>query len=181
MNAAAHSPKTSPLLPASQFAAACEALPLVSIDLVLTDEAGRLLLGLRRNAPARDWWFTPGGRIRKNEPLAEARQRIAAEELGLPEATLRRATLMGAWDHFYPDSAFDPDVSTHYVNLALWLALTAEEVTALTLPKGDGEQHAGWQWMPLAQAEQDKGVHPHVQVYAGWVLGERRLAGPLAN
>lgn len=143
-NTAVHTPKTSPLLPAAQFAAAFETLPLASIDLVRTDEAGRL-------------------------------------QLGLPEAALRRTTLMGAWDHFYPDSAFAADVSTHYVNLALWLALTAEEVTALTLPEGDGEQHAGWQWMPLARAAADAGVHPHVQVHAAWVQGERRLAGPLAN
>lgn len=169
------------LLPAAQFAQACEALPLVSIDLVLTDSAARLLLGLRRNAPARDWWFTPGGRIRKNEPLADARRRIAAEELGLPDTALRRATLMGAWDHFYPDSAFDAGISTHYVNLALWLQLTADEVATLTLPAGDGEQHARWQWMPLTQAEQDGGVHPHVRVYAAWALGERRLDGPLAG
>ena len=32
----------------------------------------------------------------------------ARNELGLPEAWLRRAELMGAWDNFYPDSAFDP-------------------------------------------------------------------------
>ena len=169
------------LLPAAQFAQACEALPLVSIDLVLTDDTHRLLLGLRRNAPARGWWFTPGGRIRKNEPLAEARRRIAAEELGLPETTVHRAMLMGAWDHFYPDSAFNPDVSTHYVNLALWLPLTPDEVASLTLPEGVGEQHTAWQWMPLTQAERDDGVHPHVRVYAAWVRGERAIAGGLAT
>src|SRR5450830_138978 len=43
----------------------------------------QLLLGRRINAPARGWWFTPGGRIRKNEALVQAR-------------------LMGAWDPFYP-------------------------------------------------------------------------------
>lgn len=172
---------TPPLLPAAQFAQACEALPLVSIDLVLTDESNRLLLGLRRNAPARDWWFTPGGRIRKNEPLAKARRRIAAEELGLPETTVHRATLMGAWDHFYPDSAFNPEVSTHYVNLALWLPLTPDEVASLSLPQGDLEQHTSWQWMPLTQAALDEGVHAHVRVYAAWVKGERRLAGGLVT
>ena len=174
----AHTPA---LLPAAQFAQACAALPLVSIDLVLTDQADRLLLGLRRNAPARDWWFTPGGRIRKNEALAHARQRIAAEELGLSDAAVRRATLMGAWDHFYPDSAFDPDTSTHYVNLALWLPLTPAEADALILLEGEGEQHATWQWMPLAQAAQDAGVHSHVRVYAAWVLGERQVAGGLVT
>ena len=172
---------TTALLPAAQFAQACEALPLVSIDLVLTDAQDRLLLGLRQNAPARGWWFTPGGRIRKNEPLAQARGRIAAEELGLPETALRRATLMGAWDHFYPDSAFDAAISTHYVNLALWLPLQIDEVNQLSLPRGPHEQHADWRWQPLAQAEVDEGVHPHVRIYANWVRAVRRLAGPLAD
>ena len=172
---------TAPLLPAAQFAQACEALPLVSIDLVLTDPEQRLLLGLRQNAPARDWWFTPGGRIRKNEALADARRRVAAEELGLPDETVQRARLMGAWDHFYPDSAFDPEVSTHYVNLALWLPLSADEAARLRLGNGAGQQHAAWRWMPLAQACNDPSVHAHVQVYAAWVLGDQRLAGPLAE
>lgn len=172
---------TAPLLPAAQFAQACEALPLVSIDLVLTDPERRLLLGLRRNAPARDWWFTPGGRIRKNEALADARRRIAAEELGLPDDAVRRAQLMGAWDHFYPDSAFNPQVSTHYVNMALWLPVSAGEVAALRLSEGPGEQHTAWRWLPLTQAIEDPAVHAHVRVYAAWVLGDRRLAGPLGG
>ena len=88
---------------------------------------------------------------------------------------------MGAWDHFYPDSAFDADISTHYVNLALWLPLTPDEVDALTLPRGEGEQHAAWQWMPLTQAERDEGVHAHVRVYAAWVQGERVIAGGLVT
>ena len=53
-----------------------------------------------------DWWFTPGGRISKNEALVQALQRVAREELGLaPDfcgQLLGKARLMGAWDHFYP-------------------------------------------------------------------------------
>ncbi len=71
------------LLPAPAFAAAVAALPLVSLDWVLTNPDGQLLLGQRLNAPARGWWFTPGGRIRKNEALAHALQRVACDELGL--------------------------------------------------------------------------------------------------
>ena len=33
--------------------------------------------------PSRGWGFTPGGRIRKNETLAQALQRVARDELGL--------------------------------------------------------------------------------------------------
>ena len=67
----------------ADFRRAVEMLPLVSIDLLLHDGQGRYLTGLRSNPPAQGAWFVPGGRIRKNEPLALALDRIAREELGL--------------------------------------------------------------------------------------------------
>lgn len=160
-------------LPVAQFAEACAALPLVSIDLVLTNADGQLLLGKRNNAPARDFWFTPGGRIWKNEALNNAKLRIAHDELGLPASVLGRAILMGAWDHFYPDSAFDPNVSTHYVNLPHWLEVSSEEVSSLQLPQGPKEQHASWQWLPLDEVAIDRSVHPYVHIYAQWVIARQ--------
>lgn len=164
-------------LPAPAFAAAVAALPLVSLDWVLTNPAGELLLGQRLNAPARGSWFTPGGRIRKNEALAQALQRVGCDELGLaPQVAgmwASRAQLMGAWDHFYPDSAFSPHVSTHYVNLPNWLALTWAEVAQLELPVGG--QHSAWQWLALAEVARNPLVHGHVQPYADWVLGRARI------
>ncbi|PKO76157.1 MAG: hypothetical protein CVU21_14760 [Betaproteobacteria bacterium HGW-Betaproteobacteria-15] len=153
------------LLPLAQFQQAVAALPLVSVDWVLTNPAGELLVGQRLNAPARGTWFTPGGRIRKGEPLAAALRRVAAEELGLADeqagALAQRGEPMGAWDHFYPDAAFSPTVPTHYVNLPYAARLSQAEVNALGLPVG--EQHGHWQWLPLAQAAQQ--VHAHVQPY----------------
>ena len=162
----------APVLPAREFAAAVAALPLVSVDWVVTNPEGQLLLGRRTNAPARGWWFTPGGRIRKNEPLARALQRVGQDELGLEAdfcaQVLGNARLMGAWDHFYPNSAFDPEVSTHYVNLPHWLPLSWAEVAQLVLPIG--EQHSAWQWMPLKEVAENPIVHPYVQPYAAWLL-----------
>ena len=164
----------APELPAAEFAMAVAALPLVSLDWVVTNPDGQLLLGKRVNAPACDWWFTPGGRIRKNEPLAHALLRVGTDELGLaPDVCgqlLGKAILMGAWDHFYPDSAFSASVSTHYVNLPHWLALSWAEMAFLQLPKG--EQHSEWQWLSLADAAEDPLVHPYVRPYAAWVLGQ---------
>jgi colanic acid biosynthesis protein WcaH len=166
------SPATPPpgnWLSAETFTGACSALPLVSIDLMITraGAAGEeLLLGLRSNPPAMGWWFTPGGRIRKNEPLQDAMLRIALGELNLSKALLPRATLLGAWDHFYPDSAFSPDVSTHYVNLAYWLPLDSGEERSIAPPEGTGQQHTAWQWMPLSQAAQDEAVHTNVRIVA---------------
>jgi colanic acid biosynthesis protein WcaH len=167
------------LLPLAQFQQAVAALPLVSVDWVLTNPAGELLVGQRLNAPARGAWFTPGGRIRKGEPLAAALRRVAAEELGFTDeraATLaRRGELMGAWDHFYPDAAFSPTVSTHYVNLPYAARLTEAEVKALRLPIG--EQHGHWQWLPLASAAER--VHEHVKPYVAWLQTRSADATPL--
>ena len=161
-----------PSLPAHEFAAAVAALPLVSVDWVVTNPDGQLLLGHRINAPARDWWFTPGGRIRKNEALAQALQRIGRDELGLEAdfcAQLAgQARLMGAWDHFYQDSALSSSASTHYVNLPHWLALSWTDIERLALPVG--EQHSAWQWLALAEAVHHPLVHSQVQPYAAWVL-----------
>jgi len=149
------------------FSIACDALPLVSIDLMVTrpsDQGLELLLGLRNNRPALGWWFTPGGRIRKNEPLPTALRRLAHDEIGLNLDWLSRAQLLGAWDHFYPDSAFDAGVSTHYVNLPHALNLTEHEAKALQPPSGQGLQHQTWMWMNVAQATIHERVHEYVRM-----------------
>lgn len=62
-------------LSSTDFTQAVLVLPLVSVDLVVTNPDGEMLLGLRNNPPAQTWWFTPGARVRKNEALIDALQR----------------------------------------------------------------------------------------------------------
>lgn len=159
------------LLTIDDFKLAVAALPLVSIDWVLTNSSRELLVGKRLNAPARSAWFTPGGRIRKGEALPQAMNRVLKDELGVPlvlaDMLLKRCQLMGAWDHFYPDAAFSATVPTHYVNLPHWVCLDLEEVATLNLPVG--EQHSEWRWIPLDEAKTQ--VHRWVQPYVDWVKG----------
>jgi len=154
-------------LPDSEFASAVNALPLVSVDLVVVNPAGQMLLGLRRNAPARHWWFTPGGRVRKNEPFADCLRRVAMSELTLQEQDVQGARLMGVWDHFYEDSAYSSEVSTHYVNLPHVLQLKHPmELDALP-----ADQHSVWRWQDAKDAAVAEDVHPFVRVYAQWLVG----------
>ena len=77
-------------------------------------------------------------------------------------------TLMGVWDHFYEDSAFSAEVSTHYVNLPHVLRLPdALDINAL--PSG---QHSAWRWQDAQAAAVADDVHPYVRVYAQWVVDE---------
>ena len=162
-----------------RFLLAVDTLPLVSIDLCITNPGGQLLLGLRRNRPAQSCWFTPGGRIRKNERFAQAQVRIGADEFGLPAAAWSRAQAMGIHDHLYPDCAVSTDVSTHYVNHPYWIALDADEVAQLRLQEDD--QHHDWRWQDARAAASDAGVHAYAQVYARWVADAMTAAAAVAQ
>ena len=151
----------------ADFSQAVQALPLVSVDLVVVNPLGEMLLGLRRNAPARNWWFTPGARVRKNEAFAQALQRLISSELGSFNILMRgKPQLMGVWDHFYDDSAFSEQVSTHYVNLPHVLRLN-HSLDVQALPN---DQHIQWRWQAPSLAASAQDVHPYVRVYAQWLL-----------
>ncbi len=79
--------------------------PLISIDLIVRNEAGEVLLGKRVNAPAKSYWFVPGGRVRENETLDDAFVRLVKEELGIESGITRAdAKFLGLYEHFYDDN-----------------------------------------------------------------------------
>lgn len=147
------------MLARADFRQAVEMLPLVSIDLLLRDINGRYLTGLRTNPPARGAWFVPGGRIRKNESLRHALDRIAREELGLPIAA-DAWTPRGVYEHFYGTNfAGEAGRSTHYVVLAYEAELSLDTAS---LPQA---QHQSYRWLPADEIAADPGVHPYTQAY----------------
>ena len=113
------------MLDAQTFKTVIESTPLASIDLRLVCD-GQLLLGKRTNDPLKGEWFTPGGRIHKNETWQNALLRIAEAELGLSDIAVESFSLMGVWDHFYSNSALDQNTSTHNVNLPHYSEFTAK-------------------------------------------------------
>ncbi len=145
-------------LPLSEFLEVVIRAPLVSIDLIVRDAAGRVLLGLRRNAPARGYWFIPGGCIRKNETLDVAFGRIALDELGVT-AQRADARLLGIYEHLYDENAGDlPSFGTHYVVLAH--ALPAG--ISVTPPP---DQHSDYQWLSVEALLADPRVHEYSKAY----------------
>lgn len=105
-------------LPDQVFKTVISSTPLISIDLVVRNEKNEVLLGKRLNAPAKDYWFVPGGRIQKDETLDDAFTRLIKEELGT-EVVVKRseANFLGVYEHFYKENVFDYNTTTHYVVL----------------------------------------------------------------
>ena len=92
-------------LPAKDFAHIVRHAPLVSIDLLIRDQAGNVLVGLRRNRPAQATYFVPGGIIRKNETISAAFGRIIKTEVGLT-TPFHEAKFIGVFEHFYDENTF---------------------------------------------------------------------------
>jgi colanic acid biosynthesis protein WcaH len=151
------------VLELSKFKAVVENAPLVSIDLCLVCD-GQVLLGQRTNEPLKGEWFTPGGRIHKNETWQAALLRIVEVELGLSGIAVEDFSLMGIWDHFYNNSALDQNTSTHYVNLPHYAEFKAKPQITLD------DQHGTCNWFDLAVVSDDQKFHLYMRAYASWLL-----------
>lgn len=138
--------------------------PLVSIDLIVVDPQGRVLLGRRLNEPAKGSWFVPGGRVRKDELLSEAFHRIVIGELGSDaqvSLNIEVAQFLGVFEHHYPasDNTFFGN-SIHYI--VLGYRLFSPSIDPAMLPN---EQHDAWRWISVAEILQDGLVHENVKRY----------------
>ncbi len=153
-------------IPDSDFKKVLFSVPLVSIDLCLYFE-GQILLGYRNNQPAKDFWFTPGGRIMKNESWQNALSRIAKNELGL-ELNPDLASLMGVWDHFYDNSVISDSTCTHYVNLPHFIKLSSK------LDTEQDSQHSSLQWWRIRDALDSPTIHNYVKPYLIWILEKEK-------
>ncbi len=147
------------MLETADFKKLVSLAPLFAIDLVLLNDQQQILLGKRTNSPAKDYWFVPGGRVFKNESLAQAFARISHSELGFT-LELAQAQLIGLYDHFYQNSFVDEQLSTHYINathLVKGIKLAIND-----LPKS---QHQEYQWVGLNQLEGNSSVHNYSKIF----------------
>lgn len=151
------------MLDTQTFKTVIENTPLVSIDLCLVCD-GQLLLGKRNNDPLKGEWFTPGGRIHKNETWQDALLRIAEVELGLSDIAIQDFALMGMWDHFYNNSALDQNTSTHYVNLPHYAEFKSRPQITLD------DQHGEFEWFDLSEVYNNEKFHLYIRKYASWLL-----------
>ena len=86
-------------IPESFYTKIKQHMPLPCVDLLVTYN-GQLLLMKRKNSPAKGLWFTPGGRILKNESIENAVKRVLQEETGLTPTSIKQYGIMS---HIWPE------------------------------------------------------------------------------
>ena len=136
------------------FKTIIDSAPLISIDILLKKD-GKVLLGKRVNKPAQGYFFSMGGRVNKNEAIANAMARIAKNELNIELKYIPK--FIDVFEHFYDDSIYD-NVSTHYVNLAY-------EYEVEEIPNLPTKQHSEYRWFTIDELLQSVQVHKYTKDY----------------
>jgi colanic acid biosynthesis protein WcaH len=151
--------KPPEMLDDGEFGRVVRSAPLVAIDLIIRDHERNVLVGFRTNEPAKDYYFVPGGCVRKGEPLKNALERIAQAETGYrPE--FKAAVFLGVYEHMYPNNRFgDREYGTHYVVLGYELNLDYRPAIRLD------PQHSSFRWMSETELRVATSVHPHTKAY----------------
>jgi colanic acid biosynthesis protein WcaH len=144
------------MLPGDTFKIVTAATPLISIDFIVKNKNGNILLGKRVNRPAQGFWFVPGGRVLKDEPFELAFKRLIKAELGLSKVV---STFKGVYQHFYEDNFSEDKFTTHYVVLAYEIYFN-DKLSSLP-----DEQHSEYQWMSQSDLLMHNEVHTHTKWY----------------
>ena len=106
-----------------------------------------------------NYYFVPGGIIRKNETIELAFARILKAETGC-RASHGDARFLGAFQHFYSTNRFgDPAYGTHYVVLAYELQLDYRPAIVLDA------QHSESKWMVVSDLLAADNVHENTKAY----------------
>ena len=150
-------------LSSTDFKAIVKSTPLISIDLIIRNSEGSVLLGKRTNRPAKGFWFVPGGRILKNESFDLAYKRLIREELCLDVVSSK---FKGIYQHFYEDNFSEDDFTTHYLVLAYEIKFDGD-LTLLPF-----EQHSSYEWFSEKRLLNSEHVHEHSK----WYLQENKQA-----
>ncbi|GAB6045619.1 GDP-mannose mannosyl hydrolase [Caminibacter profundus] len=159
-------------LPLDTFKCVVENTPLISIDFLIKKN-NKYLLGKRVNSPAKGYYFTIGGRIFKNETIEDAQKRILKEELNLSLTTYPLPLkFIGIFEHFYEDSIFGDDISTHYINLAYLLdfdIISKKHNSPYPLSLNPNnipfEQHNEYIWLSIEEIMLRNDVHQYIKDY----------------
>ena len=144
--------------PPETYLKVIENTPIVSIDLIIFNHKGEVLLGKRSNEPGKNTFFVPGARLRKNEETKNAIERIADEELGI-FLNKNAFNLLGAFNHLYSNNFANDSFSTHYICFAYSVVLKHQ----FTINPDD--QHAEFCWMDPIELTKNPMVHSNVKNY----------------
>ncbi len=114
-----------------EYKSMLENYPIYCVNLVIRGEKGALLV-LRKQEPAINEWWLPGGRVYKNERLEEAAVRKAYEETGLKIKILRK---IGVYEIMFEKNPFNNLLNRVYTTNICYLTSQVNKNLEIKLDK----------------------------------------------
>jgi len=133
---------------------------LVAFDIIVINDNDEVLLGRRRNAPAKGLLFTPGGNVYKGETFEQAIRRISGKELGF-EISLKDVRLSGIYDQRYKENFRDSKFPSCYIDFAFEYKLKRDKIGKENFLA----QHSEMVWMKKKEILKNKEIHKFVKSY----------------
>jgi len=112
-------------------------LPIICVDIVIRNHAGKVLLARRKNDPLRDQWWVIGGRIRFGESARQACIRKTLEEAGFE---LDKLQFLGFYEDVFDRNAFDAAKPYHTFSLVFETRVATTQAVRLD------SQHSEYSW-----------------------------------
>ena len=154
------SPVPSPL-PKEEYLQVIKNTNIISTDMIVYDKNSRILLGKRKNEPAKGVYFTPGARVWKSETIPMALKRACKFELGV---VLENPTLNGVYEHIYDNNFDNDEFGTHYLNFSYEFKVD-DEIKKSINEFVFSDQHSEISWMTEDEILQSDEVHENCKAY----------------
>lgn len=143
-------------IPGPEYFICLKNLPIAAVDVVLLNyQKNKVLLFKRINEPAKNKYFSPGGRINKGEEIKKAARRKLKKETGI-KCAANRLFFGGITEEAYPISIFGKKINTHYIDIVYGLILNKNfDEKKIKLDS----QHSEFKWFKI----NDPRLHPYVK------------------
>jgi len=134
--------------------------PIFAIDVVIYCKNLGILTGKRKNQPAKNKFFVPGGRVFKNESRDSAFERITKNEIGLI-LKLKNTSFIGIYEHFYENSKWENEgFGTHYIVEARFIEVDSEFEKSVNMD----DQHSHFKWID-SNSKNELEIHKYCNPY----------------
>jgi ADP-ribose pyrophosphatase YjhB (NUDIX family) len=135
-----HLPDSKQGLPQEVFYFLSQLTPLINVDLLIKDKAGRTLLTWRDDNYYGPAWHIPGGVIRFKELIEDRIIKVAESELG---ASVRFAPEpINVRGLIHPER----DIRGHFISLLYLCELTSKPDPLRSFETGYSPKHGQWAW-----------------------------------
>ncbi|MCX6784600.1 MAG: NUDIX domain-containing protein [Candidatus Komeilibacteria bacterium] len=141
----------------AEYAKILDGIVIACADIVILDQAGRILMAPRSYEPAKGVFWIAGGRMRFGESFQQAANRNLAREMGI-EVDPDRIRPFGTYNYIWGERAQEPaENGSQTVSITSMLVLTPGEIEGLA----PNEEYAGaLVWRDLKEVATSTTDHP---------------------